>query len=169
MKSFVYLLVALGLASCSDPQKITGTWQFIADQQLDDQGKVVLEDKDVDGMLIYTNEGDVSVNVLLRGRRQPIMSDSIMQYDGVSSGLGFGDNTWTSEQRQKIIDTYDAYFGSYSVDPDQGIVTHVVEGNLRPEKTPVEFKRKFVLKGDTLLLRSLNPEFHWQAMWLRKN
>jgi hypothetical protein len=39
-----------------------------------------------------------------------------MNGDGASSHLGLGFNTWSIEQARTIIDTYDAYFGDYSID-----------------------------------------------------
>jgi hypothetical protein len=165
----IYVLALVLLVSCMDNRPdLTGTWQFIADQEIDNNGNIIREDTDVDGILIYTPDGDMSVQLLWRGQRRPIMHDSIMQRDGISSGLGIGTNTWSSDERGKLIDTFDSYFGEYKADIESGIVTHIVEGNMRPEKTPVEFKRKFFLKGDTLLLRSADPEYHWQAAWLRK-
>ena len=57
-----------------------------------------------------------------------------MQYDGNSSGLGIGQNNWTPEQDNVLIDSYDAYFGRYFVDRSEGIITHKINGNMRPEK-----------------------------------
>ncbi len=96
------------------------------------------------------------------------MNDSIMSYyDGVSYGTGFGKNTWTVEQARTIIDTYDAYFGDYTIDRENQVITHVVTGNLRPEKIGKTYNRKFQLKGDTLLLRDTNLAMYWQAAWVR--
>lgn len=96
-----------------------------------------------------------------------MMNDSIMSHDGVSHATGFGKNTWTVEQARTIIDTYDAYFGDYTIDWPNQVVTHVVTGNLRPEKLGKTYHRKFEFKGDTLLLRDTNPEMKWQAAWVR--
>lgn len=170
MKSTGYLFLALTVFSCNEThQALPGTWEFIAEQEIDDQGNAIKEDRDVSGILIYTREGDMSVHNLYHTPRKPIMSDTIMRGEGVTSGLGLGINTWTAEQNRVLVDSYNSYFGEYRINGEQDIVTHVVFGNLRPEKTPVEFQRKFILKGDTLLLRSTNPNDRWQTVWLRKS
>jgi hypothetical protein len=144
---------------------LIGTWKFVADQQVDESGKVVQEDKDVDGLLIYTNEGLMSVQFYWRGKRQPMMNDSIMNRDGISYGLGLGKNTWTTDDAKMLIDTYDAYFGKYDVDVKNSTVTHVIFANLRPEKSGTTYKRTYKVEGDNLYLRSTNPEMKWQT-WL---
>jgi Lipocalin-like domain len=149
------------------PDSLLGSWKLVADQQVDSLGKVVLQDTSVSGLIIYTPEGKMSVQWLCYGTRNPIMNDSIMSYDGVSYGTGFGKNTWTVEQARTIIDTYDAYFGDYTIDRENQVITHVVTGNLRPEKIEKTYNRKFQLKGDTLLLRDTNPAMYWQAAWVR--
>ena len=73
-----------------------------------------------------------------------------MNNDGISSHLGLGFNTWSREQAGTIIDTYDAYFGDYSIDWKDQIVTHTMTGNLRPEKSGTIYKRRFQLRNDSL-------------------
>ncbi len=149
------------------PDSLLGSWKLVADQQVDSLGKVVLQDTAVSGLIIYTPEGKMSVQWLCYGTRNPIMNDTIMSHDGVTYGTGFGKNTWTMEQARTLIDTYDAYFGAYTIDWENQVVTHVVTGNLRPEQTGKTYYRKFQLKGDTLLLRDTNPSMYWQAAWVR--
>jgi hypothetical protein len=170
MKSLIYIsLIAAVLTCCATPEKdLTGTWTFVADQEIDDDGKVLREDTNVRGQLIYTPDGYMSAQLLWVGTREAIMTDSIMKYDGFPAGLGLGQNKWTSEQRSMIIDTYDSYFGKYSVDWEEGLVTHFVEGDLRPQTPPVERKRRFTLKGDTLFLRGVDLGLRWRVLWVRK-
>lgn len=163
------LIFGLILIGCKDDPSIIGTWKLIADQEVDSLGNIVNQDTNVSGQLIYTPDGDMNVQLLWHQERKPIMSDTIMNYDGKSTGLGLGNNSWTSEQNSILIDTYDAYFGEYELDWDNRIVTHRINGNLRPEKNLKEYKRKFILKGDTLFLRSTDPREKWQVLWVRKN
>jgi hypothetical protein len=169
MKSIVFTAVIVLVAACSgkNSHDLAGTWNFVADQEIDNSGRVIKEDRDVRGQLIYTEDGYMSVHLLWIGRRQPIMSDSIAKYDGFPAGLGLGENTWTSEQRGVIIDTYDGYFGRYEVDWENGIVTHIADGDMRPQ-SELQYKRKFVLKGDTLFLRGVDLGLRWQVLWVRK-
>lgn len=170
MKAIVLAGLIVVIAGCSEGEKqLVGTWRFVADQEIDNSGKVIREDKDVRGQLIYTPEGDMSVQLLWVGNREAMMNDSIMTFDGFPAGLGLGENKWTSAQRGTIIDTYDSYFGKYSVNWEEGIITHIEEGDLRPQTFPVELKRRFTLKGDTLLLRGVDLGLRWQCVWVRKN
>jgi hypothetical protein len=146
---------------------LVGTWKLVADQQVDDTEKVIQQDNDVEGMLIYTNEGTMSVQFYWRGKRRPMLNDSIMNRDGVSYGLGLGKNTWTADQAKMLIDTYDAYFGVYTTDLESHIVTHVTRGNLRPEKSGTVYKRRYRIEGDNLYLRSIDLHMKWQV-WLVK-
>ncbi len=95
------------------------------------------------------------------------MTDTIMNGDGVSFGAGLGFNTWTFAQTRTIIDTYDAYFGDYTIDTEKSIVTHIVTANLRPEKNDVIYRRKFAVSNDTLFLRSTDPAMKWQMAWVK--
>ncbi len=90
-----------------------------------------------------------------------------MSHDGVTYGTGFGKNTWSIDEARTLIDTYDAYFGDYTIDWENQVITHIVTGNLRPEQIGKTYSRKFQLKGDTLLLRDENPAMYWQAAWVR--
>ena len=155
--------------STSENEKVVlaGSWKFVADQELDSNNLIVKEDTNVDGLLIYTADGKMSVQLLWQGTRKPMITDSIMNQDGISSGLGLGTNTWTTDQARLIIDTYDAYFGNYSVDWEHNIVTHIIDGNLRPEKNGTTYRRVFTVQDDTLLLRSTDLSKRWQTKWVK--
>lgn len=150
---------------------LVGSWKFIADQELDSNNKVINEDRQVTGLLIYTGNGKMSVQLLWYGRRTAMMNDTIMHQDGISVGVGLGNNSWTIDQARKIIDTYDAYFGDYLIDWKNKIVTHTISGNLRPEKPGIFYKRSFHIKGDSLFLRSADPnlQMRWQTAWIKSN
>ena len=109
----------------------------------------------------------MSAQLVWNGTRNQIMSDTIMNHDGISYGTGLGINTWTREQARTIIDTYDAYFGDYVIDWKNQVITHSITGNLRPEKPGTIYKRRFQLKGDTLLLRSTDSKMKWQVAWVK--
>lgn len=144
-----------------------GSWKYIADQELDSANRVCKQDTSVSGLLIYTPDGRMSVQLLWNGNRASIINDTIMNQDGQSNGLGLGINTWTIEQTRKIIDTYYAYFGYYTIDWNKNIVIHNIMGSLRPEKVGASIKAAFRFNGDTLFLRSTDSAMKWQAVWLR--
>jgi len=177
-KIFLFILIVT-IQSCqtanqkqeNNDKLLIGSWKFIADQELDNNNQVKNEDTNVRGLLIYTVDGKMSVQLLWHGSRTSLVNDTIMNQDGKSFGVGLGNNSWTLDQSRKIIDTYDAYFGDYSVDWKNNIVTHTISGNLRPEKEGASYKRAFLIKEDTLFLRSADPDpnMKWQTKWIRNN
>jgi len=175
-KLFLFILIVT-IQSCqtanqkeeNNDKLLIGSWKFIADQELDNNNQVKNEDTNVRGLLIYTVDGKMSVQLLWHGSRTSLVNDTIMNQDGKSFGVGLGNSSWTLDQSRKIIDTYDAYFGDYSVDWKNKVVTHTISGNLRPEKEGTSYKRAFQIKGDTLFLRSADPDpnMKWQTKWIR--
>lgn len=169
-RSVTYFTLSLILLiGCKDDHlSVVGTWKFVSDQQIDSLENIISRDDNVDGRLIYTNNGDMSVQLIWFSKREPMMSDSVMNSDGVSTGVGLGTNSWTAEQNSTWIDTYDAYFGEYEIHEPSKTVTHRISGNLRPERKTKEYKRYYKIKGDTLFLKSTNPAYKWRAVWIRK-
>lgn len=151
----------------NENEPLPGSWRFVEERELDSTGSVINRDTNVDGLLIYSPEGKMNVQLLYKGTRQKIITDTIMNNDGISSHLGLGFNTWSAEQARTIIDTYDAYFGDYSVDWKDQIVTHTMTGNLRPEKSGTIYKRRFQLRNDSLFLRDAKPNQYWQVVWVK--
>lgn len=163
------LLASIILSGCNTTSnQLVGAWRFVADQQVDASNRVTDEDRNVDGLLVYSQTGQMSVQLIWFSRREPFMSDSIMRSDGVSTGVGLGRNSWTEEENRVWIDTYDAYFGRYEIDQERNIVRHSVNGNLRPEKKKTEYERSFSLRGDTLYLMSTDTRQRWRTVWIRQ-
>ena len=96
--------------SDNDNKTFLGSWRFVEEQELDSTGAVIDRDTNVDGLLIYAPEGKMNVQLIWKGTRNKIITDTIMNGDGVSSHLGLGSNSWSTEQARTIIDTYDAYY-----------------------------------------------------------
>lgn len=157
---------ALGAqAACSRPlsDNLVGTWEMVEEQDLDAQGQVRATDRDVSGMLVYTTEGRVAVQIMYRHGRPTVSTAN----DVESTGLGLGNVRWGAEAAQATIDTYDAYFGTYAVDAPKGLVTHRVMGELRPPGLGAQYERRFEFHGDELWLSSPDPKQHWRIVWRR--
>jgi hypothetical protein len=154
-------------AAIASENQIVGTWHFVADQLLDKNNALIKQDTAVDGYLIYTAEGKMSVQLLWKAARNSLMNDTIMNQAGFSPGLGLGYNQWNLEQTRLMIDTYEAYYGDYSIDLNTNTVSHILSGNLRPEKAGIVYKRIFAVKGDSLLLRSSDSADHWGVVCLK--
>ena len=90
------------------------------------------------GNLVYVSNGPVLMKV---------------PHPKVASG---DDSKVTPDEKQALYDSYVAYFGTYSVNPDKGVVTHHVEADLADVYIGNDEERPYVLRGDTLILAP-----HW--------
>ena len=147
----------------SDAARLIGTWEMVEEQEVDARGQVMARDRDVVGLLVYTAEGRMAVQIMYR-RGRPTVSTS---NDVESTGLGLGHIRWGAEAAQATIDTYDAYFGTYVVDAPRGRVTHRVMGELRPPGLGASYERQYELHDDELWLRSPDPVQRWRIVWRR--
>jgi hypothetical protein len=127
------------------------------------QDEIVARDRDVVGMIVYSPEGRMAVQIMYR-RGRPVVS---AKKDVVSTGLGLGEIRWSAEDARAAIDTYDAYFGTYEVDREQSIVTHHVLGELRPPGVGARYRRRYELRGDDLWLSSTDSKERWRIVWRR--
>ena len=164
----LYLLLpsrssAQDLSTSAVSAKLVGTWEMVEEQETDAQGKVVARDRDVVGMLVYTTEGRMAVQIMYRHGRPHVSTAD----DVESTGIGLGHVAWSAEMLRATIDTYDAYFGTYQVDAQQHRVTHRVMGELRPPGLEATYERHFELHDDELWLSSPEPTQHWRIIWRR--
>jgi hypothetical protein len=142
---------------------LVGTWEMVEDQALDAQGNVVERDRDVAGVITYTAEGRVAVQIMYKHGR-PTVSTA---HDVASTGTGLGQIKWPADAARAAIDTYDAYFGTFEVDAARQIVTHHALGELRPNGVGASYRRKFEFHGDELWLSPADPGEHWRVVWRR--
>jgi hypothetical protein len=133
-----------GLDELSDGQdraqlpELVGRWRLLAWELTDGRGDVVrpLGD-DADGVLIYTVDGSMAVQITAADR--PLLET--------------GDPLGGSErQRAAAYSTCLAYSGRYEVQGDT--IVHHVDVSLFPDWAGVEQVRLFELAGDELTLRS---------------
>ena len=100
---------------------LVGTWSAQAEEIVDSAGRTVASNP-ATGLLVYTPEGRVAVQIVVLPR--PVVP-------AVPEGPG-NVSAWDSEQAHNVVETYDAYFGTYEADEVHGTVTHHVQGELRP-------------------------------------
>jgi hypothetical protein len=136
---------------------------MVEEQDIDAKGSVVARDRDVVGMLVYTPDGRMAVQIMYKHGRPTVTTAN----DVESKGLGMGQVRWGAEAAQAAIDTYDAYFGTYVVDAPRNMVTHRVVGELRPPGMGANYERLFEFHNDELWLSSPDPAQHWRIVWRR--
>lgn len=95
-----------------------GTWRLLSCEFHAASGKVVYPlGADVQGLIIYTEQGYVSAT-LMRPSRPCFASGNQAQ--------------GTPEEIKAAFEGYVAYYGTYEVDQEEGTVTHHVQGSMFP-------------------------------------
>lgn len=135
---------------------LVGTWSAQAEETVDPAGRT-LASSPARGLLVYTPEGRMAVQIVVLPR--PVVP-------AVPEGPGEV-NAWNPEQTRTVIETYDAYFGTYEIDEAHHTVTHHVQGELRPNLDGAAFRRRYEIDGDRLTLRSTDPRETWRVVWKR--
>ncbi len=113
----------------------------------------VLEKFNWIGRLRYDDKGYMSVQ-LMDSNRQPL-------------------EDWeSSEELKKAFEGYNAYYGTYDVDNEEGSVTHHLEGSLFPNWTNIDLKRFFKFYDNKLELITTpiqikGTEVVWRLIWER--
>jgi lipocalin-like protein len=95
------------------------------------------------GVLIYDRSGHVAAQLSRHGRTLEMIPDECREAVKVRG---------TNDTSQTILG-YDAYFGTYSVDEKEGVVTHHLEIALFPGDIGKSIKRNISISGDKLTLK----------------
>ena len=112
---------------------------------------------DVRGRLTYDEAGHVALQIA-KGGRLPFASDDL--------------EAGTPDEVQRAWDGYHAWFGRFTVSPDEQFVTHHIEASLFPNWAAVEQTRLVALGEDELVLRSMPLPYggeavEFQTRWVR--
>lgn len=119
--------------------RFVGAWRLLWLEEPDAGGKI--QKADCTGLLVYTRDGHMSVQVMYRNPQRG--SVSAVQY---SQG------------------GYEASFGSYEVN-DANTFTFHVEGALVRTLVGKDLKRVYELSGNQLVVKSPDPNEHWRVAW----
>jgi len=117
-------------ARCAVQSRIVGTWMLAA---LEGEGVLIkrLGAHPV-GVLIYDPHNNMSVQIMNREHGDfPLNTDNDIK---------------------TAFQSYIGYFGKYSIDPEERIITHHVVGSLYPRDVGRSFKRHYEFRGDQLIL-----------------
>ena len=92
------------------------------------------------GMIMYDSPGHMSVHIV-RGDRPAFPN---------------GRAKATDKEKAAAFDSYTAYYGTYTFEPENGIVIHHLEGSLSPGQIGQDNIRYFELQGNRLTLSVAN-------------
>jgi hypothetical protein len=95
------------------------------------------------GVLIYDAYGHVAAQLSRPGRSVDMLADECQKAAYIKG---------TSDTAQTVLG-YDAYFGTYTLDEAQGIVTHHLESALYPGDIGKSIVRHFTVVGDVLTIK----------------
>jgi hypothetical protein len=138
---FAILLAGSALAQAAQPNPLVGAWKLVAWEatRVSNGDKRLPFGKSLDGRMLYDAHGNMSAQVT-QVHRQPFVTDFM-------GGA-------RPDEMQLAFHTYIAYFGKYSIDQEQKVVTHHVEGSLFPNWVGTQQTREFSLEGNRLSLRT---------------
>jgi hypothetical protein len=120
-------------------ETLIGAWRLAWMEEPGADGKL-RHITDRQGMLIYTRDGHMSVQVMYP------KSEAAQSNDYVQGG-------------------YKASFGSYDVNEEAHTVTHHVEGSLTRQLVGKGLPRVYRFSDGRLTLRSARPDEHWSVTW----
>jgi len=117
---------------------VIGAWKLISFETQKENGEVIYPfGNNVQGSLIYTKSGSMSVHLMRYDRPQFASGD---QMKG------------TTEEIKANYEGVISYYGSYGFDREKGLVIHNIQGSLFPNWEGQRQERFFELSGNRLKL-----------------
>jgi hypothetical protein len=115
-----------------------GVWRLISCDAIRKNGSVLpIYGKNPIGRLYYDAEGNMSVHIMKAGRPNFV---SASKFRG------------TFAEMRAAYEGYEAYFSTYTVDKESGIITHHLIGGLFPNWTGSEQPRYYKVDDNRLIL-----------------
>jgi Lipocalin-like domain len=120
--------------------RFVGAWRLAWLEEPDVNGK--LHKADCTGLLVYTRDGHMSVQVMYRN---PPSENKVAPVQYAQGG-------------------YEASYGTYQID-DAHTFTFHVDGALVRTLIGKDLKRVYELSGNQLIVSSPDPKEHWRVAW----
>lgn len=121
--------------------RFVGAWRLVWLEEPDADGKI--HRADCTGLLVYTRDGHMSVQVMYRNPQTAGQSGSVQYAQG----------------------GYEASFGTYEINEGAHTFTFHVEGAMVRSLIGKDLPRAFELSGNQLLVKSTDPNEHWRVAW----
>lgn len=133
--------------------RLVGTWRVLKYVNTDTTGQITYPyGEHPTGYLVYDPTGHMSAHLM----RMP-----------APPRFASGDDNGTDSEVRSAYDGYLAYFGTYRVDEKNSVVTHIVEGSLRPSYRSTDQPRPFRFEGDDLVIEIRNKNGHFYRQFQR--
>lgn len=123
----------------SDREKLIGAWHLVSIEQLGPDGKLI-HLTNLKGMLIYTREGHISVQIMYPASEATVSNDY-------------------------VLNGYEASFGSYDVDEAARTLTHHVQASITHGLVGKDLTRAYRFSNGCLIIKSTRSDEHWSVMW----
>ncbi len=123
--------------------RFVGAWRLTSLEQAGADGKV--HKIDCSGLLAYTRDGHMSVQVMQREPQAEAPAGSEQYSQG----------------------GYEASYGTYEIDERAQTFTFHVEGALVRTLIGQDLPRAYQFSGQRLIVKSARPDEHWRVVWER--
>ena len=147
----VALTICLGMTAASGSpsqdgqgrtkERFTGAWRLVWLEEPGTDGTV--HRADCTGMLVYTGDGHMSVQVMYRNPQAGGQGGPVQYAQG----------------------GYEASFGTYTIDGGAHTFTFHVEGAMVRSLIGKDLARAYELSANQLIVKSTNPNEHWRVAW----
>ena len=121
--------------------RFVGAWRLVWLEEEGGDGNI--HRADCAGLLVYTRDGHMSVQVMYRNPQAGSNAAPVQYAQG----------------------GYEASFGTYQIDESAHTFTYHVEGALVRTLVGKDLPRAFELSGKQLIVKSTRPEEHWRVAW----
>lgn len=150
MAALVWILALLSpVGTCSaaaphpTPQQLTGAWRLVRIEYGGTKG--VLTDPfyqpDSTGIIIYDASGWMSVQISAPRRESwPVPESRPTPADATETS-----------RKAAAFDTYYAYYGTWTLDEQSGVMTHHVASSLIPAEDGVDYRQQISFEGGRLV------------------
>jgi hypothetical protein len=128
-------------ANTGSAKELIGAWKLVSLEEPVADGKL-RHITDRKGILIYTRDGHMSVQLMFPESQSAISNDY-------------------------VLNGYEASFGSYDVNEETHTVTHHVQGSITRGIVGKDLPRVYQLSAGRLIIKSPRPDEHWSATWDR--
>jgi len=122
-------------------ERFVGAWRLVSLEEADAAGKV--HPADCTGLLVYTQDGHMSVQVMYRNAEGGEQSGPVQYAQG----------------------GYEASFGTYRMDEKAHTFTFHVEGAMVRSLIGKDLPRAYELSGKQMVVKSTDPQEQWRVVW----